>query len=115
MSFNSLLCVPSTIYQRHKNVDKNCALECLKQNFFRRSSNLALLKFYFLLKLKIFLKFVLWLKHRCEDFLCTYRVDLHKMNSIIVNLLARRSCDRIVVSTLRCGPNNPGSNPCHGK
>ena len=25
------------------------------------------------------------------------------------------SRDRIVVSTLRCGRNNPGSNPGHGK
>ena len=24
-------------------------------------------------------------------------------------------CDRLVVRTLRCGRNNPGSNPGHGK
>ena len=32
-----------------------------------------------------------------------------------MHLTYHSSRDRIVVSTLRCGRNNPGSNPGHGK
>ena len=39
----------------------------------------------------------------------SFQVDIFPLNSY------RKSRDRIVVSTLRCGRNNPGSNPGHGK
>ena len=35
------------------------------------------------------------------------------INQVIFRMFASR--DRIVVSTLRCGRNNPGSNPGHGR
>ena len=46
---------------------------------------------------------------------CQYLItlDITSIDSNKINTFMHRR-DRIVVSTLRCGRNNPGSNPGHG-
>ena len=40
--------------------------------------------------------------------------NIHTLHWVISNRALEARRDRIVVSTLRCGRNNPGSNPGHG-
>ena len=47
-------------------------------------------------------------RYFCQD---TYDLSVWKF---VVRVSSSSSRDRIVVSTLRCGRNNPGSNPGHG-
>ena len=47
-------------------------------------------------------------RYFCQD---AYALSVRKL---AVHMSSSGSRDRIVVSTLRCGRNNPGSNPGHG-
>ena len=47
-------------------------------------------------------------RYFCQD---AYALSVRKL---AVHMSSSGSRDRIVVSTLRCGRNNPGSNPDHG-
>ena len=47
-------------------------------------------------------------RYFCQD---AYALSVWKF---VVHVSSNGSRDRIVVSTLRCGRNNPGSNPGHG-
>ena len=45
---------------------------------------------------------------------CSLTLFINSTSGVLLRYNWQSSRDRIVVSTLRCGRNNPGSNPGHG-
>ena len=58
-----------------------------------------------------------WLPNRYNNLANIYETHtlVCKLRKYVARYLSFGGRDRIVVSTLRCGRNNPGSNPGHGR